>query len=227
MAKLNEFELENLLPTEDILHGRLSDAITAGYPRQGLRSAIANALAQAGGSELADDFSIRNPFTSFLGSAGLGGLIGGGLGGLGGLFLQNPKAGAILGAALGSALGGTANALHRRKLIKKIKKELVNKNLDPDKITDRESMALINPVGAIYNADELATKVLLKAKEQGNIPINNEAYTYMYGNQPVANALWSLGNATPITSLLTNPVYLFARLADRRGSYRKALEKIK
>lgn len=88
-------------------------------------------------------------------------------------------------------------------------------------------MALLNPVGAIYNADELATKVLLKAKEQGNIPINNEAYTYMYGNQPVANALWSVGNATPITGLLTNPVYLFSRLIGRRGSYRKALEKIK
>ena len=125
---------------------------------------------------------------------------------------------------MGSALGGTANALHRRKLIKKIKKELVNKDLDPDKITDRESMALLNPVGAIYNADELATKVLLKAKEQGNIPINNEAYTYMYGNQPVANALWAAGNATPLTGLLTNPVYLFARLAGRRGKYRKALE---
>lgn len=228
MAKLNKYELETLLPTETFFHGPVADVLTQGWPRQGIRSAIANALATSGGSNLSDSFSLRNPLISYLGSSGIGGLIGAGLGLGAGSLMDQGSNGALLGALLGTIIGGGANAIHRRNLIKKIKKELENKDLDFNKIPDRKAMALLNPVGAMYNADELATKALLKSKDDGSAdaPVNEGTYNMMYGNVPAAQAINMAVKATPL-GLLADPGYLIARIAGRRGKYRKALEKIK
>ena len=225
MAKLNKYELETLLPTETFFHGPVADVLTQGWPRQGIRSAIANALATSGGSNLSDSFSLRNPLISYLGSSGIGGLIGAGLGLGAGSLMDQGSNGALLGALLGTIIGGGANAIHRRNLIKKIKKELENKDLDFNKIPDRKAMALLNPVGAMYNADELATKALLKSKDDGSAdaPVNEGTYNMMYGNVPAAQAINMAVKATPL-GLLANPGYLIARIAGRRGKYRKALE---
>lgn len=225
MAKLNKYELETLLPTETFFHGPVADVLTQGWPRQGIRSAIANALATSGGSNLSDSFSLRNPLISYLGSSGIGGLIGAGLGLGAGSLMDQGSNGALLGALLGTIIGGGANAIHRRNLIKKIKKELENKDLDFNKIPDRKTMALLNPVGAMYNADELATKALLKSKDDGSAdaPVNEGTYNMMYGNVPAAQAINMAVKATPL-GLLADPGYLIARIAGRRGKYRKALE---
>ena len=225
MAKLNKYELETLLPTETFFHGPVADVLTQGLPSQGIRSAIANALATSGGSNLSDSFSLRNPLISYLGSSGIGGLIGAGLGLGAGSLMNQGSNGALLGALLGTIIGGGANAIHRRKLIKKIKKELENKDLDFNKIPDRKAMALLNPVGAMYNADELATKALLKSKDDGSAdaPVNEGTYNMMYGNVPAAQAINMAVKATPL-GLLADPGYLIARIAGRRGKYRKALE---
>lgn len=226
MAKLNEFELETLLPTETFFHGPVADVLTQGWARQGIRSAIANALAASGGSNLTDSFSLRNPLISYLGSSGVGGLIGAGLGLGAGSLINQGSNGALLGAMLGTIIGGGANALHRRNLIKKIKKELENKELDFNKIPDRKAMALLNPVGAMYNADELATKALLKSKDDGSAdaPVNEGTYNMMYGNVPRAQAINLAVKSAPFVGFLANPGYLIARIAGRRGKYRKALE---
>lgn len=225
MAKLNKYELETLLPTETFFHGPVAEVLTQGWPRQGIRSAIANAIATSGGSNLSDSFSLRNPLISYLGSSGIGGLIGAGLGLGAGSLMDQGSNGALLGALLGTIIGGGANAIHRRKLIKKIKKELENKDLDFNKIPDRKAMALLNPVGAMYNADELATKALLKSKDDGSAdaPVNEGTYNMMYGNVPAAQAINMAVKATPL-GLLADPGYLIARIAGRRGKYRKALE---
>lgn len=225
MAKLNKYELETLLPTETFFHGPVAGVLTQGWPRQGIRSAIANALATSGGSNLSDSFSLRNPLISYLGSSGIGGLIGAGLGLGAGSLMDQGSNGALLGALLGTIIGGGANAIHRRNLIKKIKKELENKDLDFNKIPDRKAMALLNPVGAMYNADELATKALLKSKDDGSAdaPVNEGTYNMMYGNIPAAQAINMAVKATPL-GLLADPGYLIARIAGRRGKYRKALE---
>lgn len=228
MAKLNEFELERLLPTEDFSHGAVADVFTQAWPRQGIRSAIANALAASGDSQLANSFSLRNPALSYLGSIGLGGVLGAGLGNIGQMALGDQEnsvpVGSILGALLGSIVGGTANALYRRNLIKKIKKEIKNKNLDYTKIPDRKASALLNPIGAMYNADELATKVLLKKKDKTNDRIDNTAYKMMYGDVPLSQAVYMASGAIPYLSLLSSPLYLANRIAGRRGDYREELE---
>lgn len=226
MAKLNKYELETLLPTETFFHGPVADVLTQGWPRQGIRSTIANALATSGGSNLADSFSLRNPLISYLGSSGIGGLIGAGLGLGAGSLMDQGSNGALLGALLGTIIGGGANAIHRRKLIKKIKKELENKDLDFNKIPDRKAMALLNPVGAMYNADELATKALLKSKDDGSAdaPVNEGTYNMMYGNVPAAQAINLAVKSAPFVGLLADPGYLIARIAGRRGKYRKDLE---
>lgn len=227
MAKLNKYELETLLPTETFFYGPVADVLTQAWPRQGIRSAIANALAASGGSNLTDSFSLRNPLISYLGSSGIGGLIGAGLGLGAGSLMNQGSNGAILGALLGSIIGGGANAIHRRNLIKKIKKEVENKDLDFNKIPDRKAMALLNPVGAMYNADELATKALLKSKDDGSAdaPVHEGTYNMMYGNVPATQTLTLAAKSLlPLGGLLADPAYLTARIAGRRGKYRKALE---
>lgn len=218
--RLSNEELDALLPTDDAL-SNVGDILMPD-PRQGYRAAIANSLATAAGKENSASFTVKYPLLSSL----LWAIGGSALGAIGGGALSNSHLGSAVGGALGSTAGLLASNILRRNNIIDIKDAVKDTPLDADKIEDSKSSALLNPAGAIYNADTLGTKLLLKQKEKLGKPITDDSYNRVFGNRIGPQLLYHLPNLMlPMGpgAALTAALYAPTRLWGTRDSYRDQL----
>lgn len=225
-TRLSNEELDALLPTDDAL-SKVGDILISD-PRQGYRAAIANSLATAAGKENSVSFTVKYPLLSSvlysLGGSALGALGGGALGSLAGH--DNIGLGAVLGSALGGTVGAAASNILRRNNIVDIKDLVKDTLLNADKIEDTKNSAILNPAGAIYNADILGTKLLLKQKEKSGKPITEDAYNRVFGSRigpqllyHVPSKILPFGTGSVLSSILYPP----ARLWGTRDAYRDQL----
>lgn len=211
-TKLTEQDLNVLLPTTG-WQGAVGDVLTHSSPRQGYRSAIANALAQASGDkdalEDANSFLIKYPFLSAMGGTVIPALLGGTIGyNVAGDDPNNQLMGAIGGAALSALLGGATTALMRRKKIKNIKNRVINKLLSADKV---DTLKSFSPLGELYNADIKGLRKILQYKQK-NKPVTEEDYDNAFGNNDLGSTLVEVGTRIPYAGAAAAPLYVAGKL---------------